>query len=294
MDGFQRFGDGKAVKRKQFCQLSPAAYRLSVARCCAARSIRDRLSGIRFAAQRQEQPLPIVVYRHKSLIRRKLGNVDMRLQENKAVNLALAAPCVNGILIRPGETFSFWRLVGNPTQKRGYREGLTIANARTGQGIGGGMCQFTNLIHWMALHSPLEVRERHHHDGLDLFPDYNRQIPFGTGTSISYNYVDYRLYNPTQLTFQLLVWTTQTYLCGELRADGRPEWSYHVRTEGEGFIQEADGVYRVGSIYRDTIDPRTGQRVKRELLGVNHARVLYDTTGLEIQNNVRQEEGSKR
>lgn len=272
------------MRRKQFCQLSPAAYRLSVARCCAARSLRDALSGVKFAVRRQEQALPVVVYRHRSLIRRRLGNVDMRLQENKAVNLALAAPCVNGILIRPGETFSFWRLVGNPTAKRGYREGLTIANARIGQGIGGGMCQFTNLVHWMALHSPLEVAERHHHDGLDLFPDYNRQIPFGTGTSISYNYVDYRLYNPTRLTFQLLVWTTRTHLCGELRADVRPDWSYHIRAEGEGFIREGDGVYRVGKVYRDIVDPRTGERLKRELLGENHARVMYGTQGLDIKD----------
>lgn len=269
------------MKRKQFCQLSPAAYRLAVARCCAVRRIRDGLSGITFAAQRQEELLPQVVYRHKSLIRRRLGNVDMDLQENKAINLALAAPMVSKVLVRPGEVFSFWKLVGTPTVKRGFREGLTIVNGRTGRGTGGGMCQFTNLIHWMVLHSPLEVVERHHHDGLDLFPDYNRQIPFGTGTSISYNYVDYRFRNPTQNTFQLVVWTTEEYLCGELRAEIRPEWSYHIRTEGEGFLRELDGVYRVGRVYRDTIDGKTGDRVARELIQENHARVLYDAKDID-------------
>ena len=264
------------MKRKQFCQLSPTAYRLAVARCCAVRRIRDGVSGIPFASQGQEELLPQVVYRHKSLIRRRLGNVDMDLQENKAINLALAAPMVSNVLIRPGEVFSFWKLVGPPTVKRGFREGLTIANGQTGRGTGGGMCQFTNLIHWMVLHSPLEVVERHHHDGLDLFPDYNRQIPFGTGTSISYNYVDYRFRNPTQDTFQLVVWTTEEYLCGELRAERRLEWTYHIRSEGEGFLREADGVYRVGRVYRDTIDSKTGDRVARELIQENRARVLYD------------------
>ena len=44
--------------------------------------------------------------------------------------------------------------------------------------------------------------EHHHHDALDLFPDYNRQIPFGTGTSIAYNYLDYRFKNTTnKVTF---------------------------------------------------------------------------------------------
>lgn len=48
--------------------------------------------------------------------------------------------------------------------------------------------------------------EHHHHDKVDLFPDFNRQIPFGTGTSIYYNYLDYRFRNDTQALYQLLVW----------------------------------------------------------------------------------------
>lgn len=65
------------------------------------------------ARNRSPEPLPTLVYRHNSLIRRTLGEVDPQLQENKANNLALAAPCVDGILIPPGKTFSFSKLVGN-------------------------------------------------------------------------------------------------------------------------------------------------------------------------------------
>ena len=93
------------------------------------------------------------------------------------MNLSLAAPLVNGILIRPGETFSFWCLVGRTSARRGFREGLTISSGETSKGIGGGMCQFTNLIHWMVLHSELTITEWHHHDGVDLFPDFGRVIP---------------------------------------------------------------------------------------------------------------------
>lgn len=55
------------------------------------------------------------------------------------------------------------------------------------------MCQFTNLIHWLILHSPLDIIEHHHHNRFDLFPDHNKKIPFGTGTSIMYNYIEYVL-----------------------------------------------------------------------------------------------------
>ena len=247
------------MARKRFYELGPAAYALSAAKCRATRRLSDAVGGCRFAADRSPELLPVLVYRHSSLIRRRLGQVDMELQENKAVNLSLAAPRVDGILIRPGETFSFWRLVGNPTARRGYREGLTIGGGEARRGVGGGMCQFTNLLHWMTLHTPLEIVEHHHHDGYDLFPDFNRQIPFGTGTSIVYNYLDYRFRNNTDRTYQILVRVEGEYLRGELRADRPQPEKYHLRAEGERFVREADGVYRLGRVLRERVDPATGQ-----------------------------------
>lgn len=93
----------------------------------------------------------------------------MKLQENKATNLSLAAPKINGIIIKPQEVFSFWKLVNKCTESRGYKEGLVIKSGNVDKGIGGGMCQFTNLIHWMILHSPLTIIEQHHHNHIDIF-----------------------------------------------------------------------------------------------------------------------------
>lgn len=266
------------MARKLFCEWSPLTYRIATQRCIWQRNVIDRLSGIRFAAEYAGKPLDISVYRHNSLIRRRLGQVDMRLQENKAVNLALAAPKLDGILLRPGETFSLWRLVGNPTAQRGYREGLVIERGRPSQGIGGGLCQLSNLIHWVMLHTPLTIVEHHHHDQVDLFPDYNRQIPFGTGTSVLYNYLDYRVRNDTDCRYQLLVSVEGEYLCGEIRADRPQQYSYHIQAEEEFFSQEGEHIYRNGKIIRKTVDRRTGTCIARELLRTNHARVDYPLT----------------
>lgn len=271
------------MSRRLFCQLGPWAYRISVWKQRSLRRGRDILSGEKFAREKERDPLPVCVARHSSLIRRRLGNVDMELQENKAVNLSLAAPGVSGVLIHPGETFSFWRLVGKPSAARGYREGLTISAGKTERGVGGGMCQFTNLIHWMVLHTPLTVVERHHHDGVDLFPDFNRQIPFGTGTSIYYDYLDYRFRNDTGEVYQLLVWVDGEHLRGELRSNREQPYRYHIRAEEEGFVREEGEVFRVGKVWRETVDPATGNRIGRELLQENHAKVLYDTGNLEIR-----------
>lgn len=270
------------MKRKLFCEISPLTYRISTKKEILMRKIRDLPLRGKFARVKQEELLPVRIKKHASLIRRRLGNVDMQLQENKAVNLSLAAPCIDRVLIRPGEIFSFWTLVGDPSVRRGFRDGLVIAGGKTGSGVGGGMCQFTNLIHWMVLHSDLDIIEHHHHDGMDLFPDYGRQIPFGTGTSILYNYLDYRFQNNTDRTYQLTVWTDGEYLHGELLADRPQQYSYHIECRNEFFSREEDGVYRNNEIWRHKIDVHTGEETEAVLLRRNHAKIAYDPAGLTV------------
>lgn len=261
---------------KPFAQWSPLTYKIAVEKNIAQRRIKDALSDIKFAEKRQKAPLPHLIYAHNSLIRRTLGQVDMRLQDNKAVSLGLAAPCVDGILIRPGETFSFWRLVGRCTAKRGYLPGMVLQNGVPKEGVGGGMCQFTNLLHWMALHTDLTITERHHHDDYDLFPDFGRQVPFGVGTSILYNYLDYRLRNDTGETYQILVHSDGTYLRGELRCTAPSDHVWHISCEEEYFSREMDGWYRNNKVFRRKVDKNTGNTLERALLQQAHARVLYD------------------
>lgn len=264
------------MPRKLFCEISPFTYRLSMEKEILKRHLKDFIHKIRFARERTTDNLPVVIYRHNSLIRRRLGNVNMQLQENKATNLALAVKNIDGLLIRPGETFSVWKQIGRTTERKGYKEGLVIAKGAPGQGIGGGLCQLSNLIHWMVLHSDLTIVEHHHHDALDLFPDYGRQIPFGTGTSISYNYLDYRVRNDTSNTYQLRLWVDGEYLRGELRAVDPQPHTFHIHAENEYFSREGDVIYRNGQVYRDTIDASTGNVIESQLIRTNHARVMYE------------------
>lgn len=268
--------------RKLFCEISPTTYKISMHKNILQRNIKDYLQKQHFASERTQKKLPVRIYKHQSLIRRKLGNVDQHLQDNKAVNLGIAAPKISGVLIKPGETFSFWKFVGACREKDGYQEGLMIGKDEAISGIGGGMCQFTNLIHWIVLHTPFEIVEHHHHDGLDLFPDFGRVIPFGTGTSIVFNYMDYRFKNTTDQTYQLITYVDDTYLHGELYAEREQPLSYHVKSEDEYFSREQGIVYRNSKIYRRVVDRQTGDTLRKELLKVNHAKVVYPTDHLTV------------
>ena len=263
------------MKRKLFCEISPLTYKISRMKNILVRNIKNKFNHS-LASTYSDEKLEYCIYKHNSLIRRTLGNVDPGLQDNKATNLSIAAPKINKILIKPNEEFSYWHLVGNPSESKGYLNGLVVYSNGVGEGIGGGLCQMSNLIHWMILHSDLDITEHHHHDQIDMFPDHGRVVPFGTGTSVAYNYVDYRFKNNTSYTYQLIVYTTDKYLCGELRCDHELDVKYHIYTDDEHFVREKDGIYRCGNVLRKCIDKKTGNIIHDEVIKKNHARILYD------------------
>lgn len=59
-------------------------------------------------------------YKHRAPLIRQLSVVDMWLQYNKIVNLKLATSRINGLILQPGKTFSFWRMLGKPSGIKGY------------------------------------------------------------------------------------------------------------------------------------------------------------------------------
>ena len=101
-------------------------------------------------------------------------------------------------------------------------------------------------------------------------------LPSGTGTSISYNYIDYRVMNETANTYQLRIWVDGEYLSGELRATEQLPHTFHIHAENECFSREEGIIYRNGQVYRDIIDRVTGQHLDSQLIRTNHAKVMYE------------------
>jgi len=194
------------MKRRLFCEINPLCYKISLEKEIFIRKIKNLVINKKIAVMRNEkEKLPQIIKSHFSILLRKLEGVDIQLQINKIQNIKIAVSKINGLLINPGQTFSFWELVGKPSKKKGYIKGLVIKKNKFESDYGGGLCQLANLIHYLVLNSPLTVTELHHHTDA-LFPDDQRRVPFGTGTSICYNMLDYRFKNTTDQVIQLLVW----------------------------------------------------------------------------------------
>lgn len=263
------------MARKLFCEISPLTYKISLFKECMIRNIKDILSDEKIAKKQISEELPNIVKSNSSILIRKLHGVDIKLQENKVTNIELACKKINGIVIKPGETFSYWKVVGKTTKKEGYKEGLVVTRQGLKSGFGGGLCQMANMIHWLVLNSPLTVTELHHHTDA-LFPDERRRVPFGTGTSVSYSNIDYRFKNTTDQDVQILVWCENGELCGELRSEKEYPYRYKLVEENHHFKKEGEFYYRISQVYRLVIDRKTNKEIDKELILDNHSKVLYD------------------
>lgn len=263
-------------RRRNFCDIHPFFYTISLHKEIAKRNIKDFFSKEKFAKTKKEEKLPNIISTHSSNIIRKGKGIDPVLQENKAVNLELASNKINGIIIRPGETFSFWKTVGKATRKKGYKAGRIISKGKIKPGIGGGLCNLGNTINWLILHSPLEIVELHtHSDALDPSAEKNR-IPFSSGTSVSYNYIDYRFKNNSDQNIQLFVWCEDGKLKAELRSETEFPWKYELVEENHHFRKKGDKYYRSSKIYRNAIEKATENILSKELIWDNNSMVMYD------------------
>ena len=227
-----------------------------------------------FAKTKSTELLPFKYFDHKTILLRKLKDVDMWMQYNKITNLKLATKKLDGIILRPGEVFSYWNLIGNPTAIKGYKKGMILRNGTFAAGTGGGLCQLSNLIFWMTIHTPLTVIERHRH-GYDVFPDSNRTQPFASGATCSYPHVDLMIRNDTDSTYQLKVTVGEKHLEGEWRVSDEPQYRFEVvERNHEMKAQYWGGYTRHNEIYQLVYD-LDGNLLDDRLLIKNAAIMMY-------------------
>lgn len=227
-----------------------------------------------FAKGLSQTLLPHEIFHHETILLRQLKDVDMIWQRNKIVNLRLAVQKLDGIIVHPGQMFSYWKLIGNPTYNKGYLDGVIIRNGAVAQDCGGGLCQLSNLIYWMTLHTPLTVTERHRH-GYDVFPDSNRTQPFGSGATCFYPYGDLMIRNDTQQDYQLCVRVGADNLEGEWRSEEQAECRYEIFEKDHHFNAEYWGGFsRHNELGRHIFD-QAGQFLRDEFITENHALMMY-------------------
>ena len=228
----------------------------------------------RWAKERRETRLPCIQTTHSTPLIRQLRREEIEWQRNKVINLKLAVARLDGLVLHPGETFSYWRLIGKPSHRKGYREGMVLFLGQIGSDVGGGLCQLSNLIFWVTLHTPLTVVERYRHSH-DVFPDADRTQPFGSGATCAYPHRDLMIRNDTDLDFQLCLRVGESHLEGAWRAARPPQVRYRI-LERDARIEQASwgGYIRHNALYRQRED-LAGHLLDEQFLFSNDAIMMY-------------------
>jgi vancomycin resistance protein VanW len=239
-----------------------------------ARRLRDAFSHERFAGARSsdEVSFPHPVFSHQARLVRDYPEPWYSLQQNKIANLVIAVKAIDGLTISPSESFSFWRLLGRTSRRKGYLPGMTIVDGRLAVATGGGLCQLSNALYWVALHLGCTISERHRHS-FDCFPDSYRSVPFGAGATVNYNYVDLRFRNESDETYRIRAWLDEEHLHVEAFADRRPRYRYRVIEENHRLSSQL----RENDLVRLCLDGDSV--ISRERIAHNEGRLLYSTAG---------------
>ena len=137
-----------------------------------------------------------------------LASVDSPHSYNppRTRNLELACAQINGMILKPGETFSFNKVVGERTAERGFKEASVYVGADTVDQLGGGVCQVASTLYYCTLQAELEVVERTEHR---YVPAY---IPWGMDATVYWGSLDYKFRNNSSYPIRIEATVSDRYV----------------------------------------------------------------------------------
>ncbi|MEK7112442.1 MAG: VanW family protein, partial [Patescibacteria group bacterium] len=142
---------------------------------------------------------------------------------NRIYNISLASSRIKGVLVAPGEVFSFNDALGDVSLFTGYREAYIIKDGKTILGDGGGVCQVSTTLFRAALNAGLPIVERRAHAYRVAY--YEQDSPPGFDATVYAPTTDLKFKNdtPGHILIQSAVDTKRATLVFEIygTSDGR-------------------------------------------------------------------------
>lgn len=140
---------------------------------------------------------------------------------NRAYNVALTASRLNGIIVSPGEVFSFNQAIGDVSGSTGYKQAYIIKSGRTVLDDGGGVCQDSTTLFRAVLNAGLPVVERTAHAYRVGY--YEQKFPPGLDATVFAPSVDFKFQNDTPSHILIQAYTVGSTLYVDLygTSDGR-------------------------------------------------------------------------
>lgn len=193
-------------------------------------------------------------------------------------NIRVSTNELNGVVIEPGETFSFNDYIGDTPLERGYQYAVVINGTTQETGLGGGVCQTSTALYHSALYAGLEIVERHPHT---LIMSYSEG---GLDAAVDYGIIDLKIKNPYDFPVLVKTYYQEGEISFEIWGDTSKKtdeyaiyshWNYdipyytnYVYSSDLGSGEEAIDVYGVVG---------SGWSAYRENLSTGEVEYLGDT-----------------
>ena len=201
--------------------------------------------------------------------------------DSRNTNIGLALASIDGLVLLPGESFSYNDALGERTAAKGYRPAPSYEGGQTVDTLGGGICQVSSTLYYSTLFADLEILERYNHGYLS---DY---IDPGMDATVSWGGPDFRFANNTEHPIRIKAWREDGYvkvqILGTDTRDYYIKMDYYIVEEipydtvyeemppdNEEGYEDGDVIvtpYRgyVVRAFKEKYDKVTGERISREL-----------------------------
>lgn len=174
----------------------------------------------------------------------QLASFSTRVSSNANYinNVRLAAEKCSGIILLPGEEFSFNRTVGEQTAETGFLKASATRGTEVIQAYGGGICQVSSVLFMAALYAGLEIPERWCHTYVTSYLDP------GLDAAVAWGVLDFRIVNDGAYPVRLDVCYADRNLTAVIRGTKTEDTFVEVETK----VQESSGEVLKVLTYRKT------------------------------------------
>ena len=150
------------------------------------------------------QPKDTKAAYEKKLFANVLGTATSKVSgsANRKSNVKLSAQACNGVILLPGEVFSYNNTTGSRSPDKGYLPAPTYNAGASVDDVGGGICQTSSTIYYALLHTTLEVVERQNHSYATGY------VPDGMDATVFFGSLDFRFKNNTNYPVKVV---TESY-----------------------------------------------------------------------------------
>lgn len=185
---------------------------------------------------------------------------------DRAHNIKRAAGSLNGVVVHPGETFSFNDQVGAASIKNGYKKTYVYTGDGLAEGPGGGVCQVSSTLYNAIIRAGLPTPERHNHGYTVTY------LPVGMDAAIYYPGVDLKFTNTfdTAVTIRTSAKSgkLKIWLEGDENAKGGYTYKFRQVDLKEGkrnwTIVKSNDLKKGDSIIRNYPHPETSVKIYRK------------------------------